>query len=139
MSIYLDEIIYAAEDGLAEQVCTLLDQDPSRISKTDERGSTPLHVAAYEGHTRCVQLLLDRGADSKAKSKDRYTALMYAAQNGKVEVVALLLERFPDFDDSPKDKYGRDVYEIAKQNPSKCTELLEGTRSLGACLKLGAG
>lgn len=35
----------------------------------DYKGSTPLHVAAYEGKPACVKLLLGLGADAAVKDK----------------------------------------------------------------------
>ena len=43
-----------------------------------------------------VKLLLDRGADVKAKVNDGATPLWWPATEGKVEVVKLLLEKGAD-------------------------------------------
>ena len=59
---------------------------------------TPLHLAAYRGHTDVVQLLLDRKADPNLVNPDtsvqdaNVAALHLAALNGHKEVVQVLLD-----------------------------------------------
>lgn len=62
-----------------------------------ERGSTPLMVAAREGRTHCVQMLL-RYAAKVAISDDVYgmTAIHLCAMNGHVHSLALLLDNTED-------------------------------------------
>jgi ankyrin repeat protein len=48
-------------------------------------GWTALMGAAANGHTKIVQLILEKGADVNAKDKDGWTALMGgAAENGHI-------------------------------------------------------
>ena len=57
-------------------------------------GSTPLNIAAYNGHTDVVKLLLEKGANIKAMSSDtRATPLYCASHRGHVGMVRLLLEK----------------------------------------------
>jgi len=49
---------------------------------------TPLHTAAWNGHTEVVKLLLGHKADVNAgRTDDGTTPLYTAAQNGHTEVV----------------------------------------------------
>ncbi|ELR16936.1 ankyrin repeat-containing protein, partial [Acanthamoeba castellanii str. Neff] len=57
---------------------------------------TPLHVAAYYGHSACVELLLKYGASVKAKTADSRTS--------NLESVRLLVEAGADI--NPQDKDG---------------------------------
>ena len=59
-------------------------------------GLRPLHLAALEGHTRVVELLLQGGADVSAVEALGCTALHFAAQYGRLEVARLLLDRGAD-------------------------------------------
>ena len=38
-----------------------------RTAAVLQDGSTPLHIAAYQGHVDVVRLLLERGASAEAK------------------------------------------------------------------------
>ena len=57
-------------------------------------GTTPLFVAASNGHTEVVRVLVEEGkADvDKATSDDGATPLLIAAQNAHMEVVQLLVK-----------------------------------------------
>ena len=58
-------------------------------SKTG-RGYSPLHYAAYHGHTNIVELLLNRGAEVNSETGDGWTPLRYAEHYGHDVVVELL-------------------------------------------------
>jgi len=55
-------------------------------------------LAAIQGHTELVHLLLDRGADINAVTKNFYTAVIWAAIQGHTEIAHLLLDRGADVD-----------------------------------------
>ena len=57
---------------------------------------TPLHVASKEGHGGIVKALLAAGANAKAVTTSRTTALHLAAGAGSVEAVTALLDRGAD-------------------------------------------
>ena len=54
-------------------------------------GQTPMMWAAAGGRTEIVRLLIERGAEASAVSKNGYNALLFAAQNGDVECLKALL------------------------------------------------
>lgn len=57
-------------------------------------GISPLMLAAMNGHTAAVKLLLDMGSDINAQIEtNRNTALTLACFQGRHEVVSLLVER----------------------------------------------
>lgn len=57
-------------------------------------GISPLMLAAMNGHTQAVKLLLDMGSDINAQIEtNRNTALTLACFQGRNEVVSLLLDR----------------------------------------------
>ncbi len=47
-------------------------------------------AAAHEGHIDTVKMLLEKGADPNAKSKDGDTALKAASLKGRTQIVELL-------------------------------------------------
>ena len=57
-------------------------------------GISPLMLAAMNGHTAAVKLLLDMGSDINAQIEtNRNTALTLACFQGRHEVVSLLVDR----------------------------------------------
>mgnify|MGYP003953180329 CR=1 FL=1 len=52
-----------------------------------------LFIAAHDGHTEIVQLLLDRAANVNQANNNGWTPLLIAAEKGHTEVARLLLER----------------------------------------------
>ena len=58
-----EEILQAAKDGNADALKQLLSDDPALASVRATSGETPVMAALYRGHLRCVELLVDRGAE----------------------------------------------------------------------------
>ena len=58
---------------------------------TDTKASTPLHLAAQNGHTDTVELLLGEGASIESRDGYNYTPLHLAVENGHFDTVELLL------------------------------------------------
>ena len=52
-----------------------------------------LHIAAANGYTNLVKVLLDRGATVDATTNEKWTALHYAANRGHIKIVKALLDR----------------------------------------------
>ena len=57
------------------------------------RSQTPLIMAAWMGHTKVVELLLEKGVQVDAPCKSGKTALMLATSFGKTDTVRFLLEK----------------------------------------------
>jgi hypothetical protein len=66
------------------------------LSKRDKIGWGLLYWAAFYGHERVVQRLLNKGADVAGKDRSGQTALSRAAMEGHEAVVELLLEKGAD-------------------------------------------
>jgi len=86
----------AVKRGDLVSVKGLLDENrdlANSRSKTDARGTTPLHVAAEFGQGGAARVLLEYGADvSLLDSENDAIALGWAAFFGRPEVVTVLLE-----------------------------------------------
>jgi ankyrin repeat protein len=85
----------ASEQGHAAVVEALLRHPAIKVdqAKTDDTGFTPLMTAAYKGQQRCVELLLDAGADrtiAMTGSAAGATAVDAAKQERHESIVALL-------------------------------------------------
>lgn len=58
--------------------------------------NSPLHYAAYQGHTSICNLLISFGASIDATNGSGCTPVFFATQQGHVEVVNLLLQNLAD-------------------------------------------
>ncbi|XP_056153429.1 ankyrin repeat and SOCS box protein 3-like isoform X2 [Lampris incognitus] len=66
------------------------------LEALDDHKITPLFVAAQYGQQKCLEILIDAGANVNAQAADLATPLMIASQEGHVGCVALLLDHGAD-------------------------------------------
>lgn len=66
------------------------------VDVADDKGHTPLHMAARAGHTRMAAFLIKGGADLEHRSDKDLTPLYQAVVGGHPETVRLLLEHGAD-------------------------------------------
>ena len=87
-------LVWAARNGHAGVVETLLRQDDVNPDKPDNNGESPLSGAAWSGHEEVVKILLARD-DVNPDKPDNYgrAPLLWAAYNGHEGVVNILLAR----------------------------------------------
>jgi len=81
----------ALREGRTEALDALLTHHPDKVNALDGGGRTPLLVAAGGGHTDCVELLLEKGANLEATSLAGETAVHAAAGAGALDMIELLL------------------------------------------------
>lgn len=88
---HLTPLMYAAPYGTPELLTTLIDAG-AKTNAQDIRGMTPLMlaVASETQNPNVVRLLLEKGADVKAKSLIGETALDWARKYGHPDVIGLL-------------------------------------------------
>ncbi|KAJ7691808.1 ankyrin repeat-containing domain protein [Mycena rosella] len=85
---------HAAHRDQHDVICLLLEHDADLEARTSsELAPTALHVAASEGRTKTVDLLLKCGAVMEATNVYDETPLSLASQYGRPGTVRLLLER----------------------------------------------
>lgn len=82
----------AARTGDADAVRAILAGDPYRVSVRKDDRTTPLHLAAAEGHAEVAELLLRASARPDARAYGGSTALHVAAEHGRLDVVRTLLD-----------------------------------------------
>ena len=95
-----------------------------------ERGVTPLHVAAREGHNDAVSALLDAGADLDARDDHGRTPLFVASGAHKIETVRLLLEAGAAVNAARKD--GRTALHAGAENRAMVELLLDAGADVNA-------
>jgi uncharacterized protein len=75
------DIFEAAALGETQRLRELLDAEPARANAFGDDGFHPLGLACFFGHIDAARLLLDRGADVNALSRNEHiqTAAIHAA------------------------------------------------------------
>ena len=92
------EVWKAATKGAGPVLSSLIARGAGVNWRDPQFGSTALYTAAYQGHSVCVRLLLDAGADKEVMSTVDCTPLFVAAGNGHDAVVRMLLDAGADKD-----------------------------------------
>ena len=101
------DVFEAAAFGRTDRLRELLDEDPSRANAFGDDGFHPLGLACFFGHVEGARLLLERGADVNALSRNEHvqTAAIHAAaasdaqskdESTRYELVKLALEHGAD-------------------------------------------
>ncbi|KAI1747462.1 hypothetical protein F4782DRAFT_543516 [Xylaria castorea] len=86
----IDAILRAGNSRVGARV--LLDEGAD-VDLKDQKGETPLLLAARFGRLEIVQLLLDRGAKIDSQDNNNETPLFHAAGFESLKIVQLLLDR----------------------------------------------
>jgi Ankyrin repeats (3 copies)/Ankyrin repeats (many copies) len=86
----------AVAEGDLAAVEAYLHEPEANPNASDQWGNTLLIMAAENGHTDIVALLLAKDADPNAPDQEGNTPLLWAAENGHTDIVALLLAKDAD-------------------------------------------
>lgn len=86
------DIHTAAETGDVGKVRSLLKENKQLVNAKDHAALTPLHLAAVNGRTAVVEVLLANNADVNPRDWQGATPLKLAAMNGYRDIVDLLRE-----------------------------------------------
>jgi uncharacterized protein len=83
----------------------------AKVDQPNDRGETPLMVAAFSGQAQVIDHLCRNGADINARSPYGATALIYAAYYGQLDSTKALLKYNPD--KTIKDKFNNTALDYA--------------------------
>lgn len=119
----------AAINDSVDVVQLLLDHNVDIEARSLDFSRTPLHWAAWHGHTGGVSLFITRRTLVESYDKQKWTALHLAASQGHQEIVDRLLRKHVEID--AKDRYGATaLYRAAEGGHEAAAHLLliEGAR-----------
>ena len=122
----------AADKGFEESVKELLKHNNIKVDLYTKRKSTPLILAAANGHTKVVKLLLDARANINAVNRKKHSAVWWAASEEHVEALALLKEQGADVKKTIAQAAKYDQVEVLKNL------LAVGVKANTICNKKGA-
>ncbi|MBU0638688.1 MAG: ankyrin repeat domain-containing protein [Planctomycetes bacterium] len=86
-----EKVLDAARAGDLARLTEILKSDPELVNVCDSKGRTPLHLAAYLGHTDAVRFLLAHGATPDLRDRHGRRPIDAAAVRGRRAVVSLLV------------------------------------------------
>ncbi|XP_059488512.1 integrin-linked protein kinase [Neocloeon triangulifer] len=92
----MEDIFQWTREGNAMQVRVWLDDTEHDLNQGDDHGFSPLHWACKEGHTKIVELLIQRGARINVTNRGDDTPLHLAAAHGHREILHHLLRNKAD-------------------------------------------
>lgn len=99
-----------------------------RGAPLDGNGWTPLHYAAFNGHTEVAKFLLDNRANIDARAPNGATALMLAARGGHLDLARLLIQRVADVNAETD----RGITALRWANETKNTDIARMLQQAGA-------
>ncbi|XP_040210340.1 transient receptor potential cation channel subfamily A member 1 isoform X1 [Rana temporaria] len=97
--------------------------DARLLNEADEKGMTPLHLAAENGHDRIIFLLLKRGALMLSDYRG-WAALHYAAHGGYTRTIKTILDTSHSLIDKPDKEKNTALHLAAKEGHAKAVALL---------------
>jgi ankyrin repeat protein len=85
-------LLQATVRGNVNDVTVCVERDPEAVHRPNAEGFYPIHLAAEQGHSEVIRVLLRAGADvNTPHPKVQATPLQYAAMHGHLDAVRTLL------------------------------------------------
>jgi ankyrin repeat protein len=91
-------LYHATRLGFRDLAEHLIAEHPEHVNARGGEEVTPMHIAAFEGHSHILLLLIEHGADVNGRGKNGQTPLQRASWNGRLEAGQFLLNRGADID-----------------------------------------
>ena len=110
---------------LRNLLSSFADDGSSPVNVLSVKGDSPLILASFGGHQRCIEVLLEYNANTEQKNSDGKNALALASFVGHKDCVLLLLEKGRLVNIDEKDNYGKTSLIWASQMGNEsCVRLL---------------
>jgi ankyrin repeat protein len=126
-----------AKHGNVEAAAVLLDAKADTAARCREIGLTPLHIAALEGKTDVVKLLIERGANINALNGWQQTPLHQATMHGNIAAMKLLIAAHADLEVHDNHAYTPLLAAVEQGGADGLRLLLEAGANPNASLKSG--
>jgi ankyrin repeat protein len=117
-------LMTAARVGTLASVKALLARGAAVDRKDDKHGQTALMWAAAEGHAPVIQMLIEVGADFRARLASGMTPLLFAVREGHSDAVRVLLKAGADVNEPVPVEGGRRRATGGRALPPGATPLL---------------
>jgi ankyrin repeat protein len=102
-------VMTAAQSGNADVLKLLIGRGANVNAQESVRGQTALMLAIAGNHDEAGRVLIEKHADVKARSKNRFTPLLFAAQQGNVQLARILIATGADLNETAFDGIGGDT------------------------------
>lgn len=86
------ELIQTVENNDLEKVQEIIQDASYPINETNDKGETPLLIAAHENYIEAAKLLIKAGADINQQDTIQDSAYLYAGAQGRTEILKYMLE-----------------------------------------------
>uniref|UniRef100_UPI0037E895E9 ankyrin repeat domain-containing protein 6b n=1 Tax=Semicossyphus pulcher TaxID=241346 RepID=UPI0037E895E9 len=116
-----ERLLIASHKGQADNVVQLINKG-AKVAVT-KYGRSPLHLAAYKGHTEVVRILLKAGCDLDIQDDGEQTALHRAAVVGNGDIISALIQEGCALDRQDKDG-NTALHEVSWHGFSQSVKLL---------------
>ncbi len=94
------------------------------VDAKDNKGWTPLNLAAHIGRTEIGEILIAKGADVNARDERGWTSLYIAALEGRKENVELLISAGANINAKSKSRNSTPLDEAIRRKHSKIIDFL---------------
>lgn len=92
----IDQLLNAAENGKLFVMTSILKQGDVDINACDKDGYSALYLAASNNHVKCVEWLIQSGANLELRDNEGLTPILSAAEQGYFDAVKMLHDHGAD-------------------------------------------